>query len=169
MSELSATPSEASATSADDPNDDPDDQFQDLLAGLRTTLPGSQVLLGFLLTVSFQSGASEALRGTARVAYLVSLLATSAAAVLLIAPSAQARARDPVSGLRRRSHRHVRHAAYLALVGTAFLLVGIVAAAFLTVELVLSTTWAVVVAVVIGLTAAWTWFGVPVWWTVRGE
>ncbi len=63
----------------------------------------------------------------------------------------------------------MRHAAYLALVGTAFLLVGIVAAAFLTVELVLSTTWAVVVAVVIGLTAAWTWFGVPVWWTVRGE
>ncbi len=98
MSELSATPSEASATSADDPNDDPDDQFQDLLAGLRTTLPGSQVLLGFLLTVSFQSGASEALRGTARVAYLVSLLATSAAAVLLIAPSAQARARDRSPG-----------------------------------------------------------------------
>ncbi len=165
---MSETPTSAPAVPSE-AADDPDDQFQDLLAALRTTLPGSQVLLGFLLTVSFQSGASDALRGTTRAAYLVSLLATSAAAVLLIAPSAQARARDPVTGLRRRSRRHVEQAAYLALVGTAFLLVGIVAAAFLTVELVLSTTWAALVAAGIGLTATWTWFGLPLWWTLRGE
>lgn len=169
MSHTTVTDRSSTPPPPSDEGQDPDEQFRHMLEGLRTTLPGSQVLLGFLLTVTFQPGASEALRGTARVAYLVALLATSAAAVLLIAPSAQARARFPVTGLRRRSHHHVEVAAYLALVGTVFLLIGIVAAAFLTVELVLSTVWATVAAGVIGVAATWSWFGLPVWWTVRGD
>lgn len=147
---------------------DVDEMFRGLLEGLRTTLPGSQVLLGFLLTVPLQAGFGE-LGDVNRAAFLVAVVATALASILLIAPSAQARARYPASGLRRRTVRHVEVAAYLALAGTAVLAVGMTAAVFLSVNLLVGSWWSGAVAAVCGSTAFVTWFGLPIYWTVRGD
>lgn len=150
------------------PDDDVDERFRALLAGIRTTLPGSQVLFGFLLTVPLQAGFGD-LDELAEAAFLVALVTTALASVLLIAPSAQARARLPVSGLRRETKGHVTTAAYLALAGTVSLAVGISAATFLSVYLLLELVWASVMAVVLALVTFLSWFGLPLLWTARGE
>lgn len=148
--------------------DDVDERFRALLEGLRTTLPGSQVLLGFLLTVPLQAGFAD-LGSTNRGAFLVAVVATALASILLIAPSAQARVRYPASGLRRRTARHVEIAAYLALAGTAVLAIGMTAAVFLSVNLLIQSWWSTLIASVCGGTAFVTWFGLPIYWTIRGD
>lgn len=179
MSSTSATASPAGAASPDedggvgdarsaDGSHDADADFRAMLAGIRTTLPGSQVLLAFLLTVPLQAGFAE-LGDLERGAFLVALVSTALASVLLIAPSAHARVRFPVSGLRRRTDRHVRTAAWLALAGTVALAVGIASASFLSVVLLLGPLWAGVVTAGITAAVAWAWFALPIWWTLRGD
>ena len=145
-----------------------DDAFRAMLEGIRTTLPGSQVLLAFLLTVPLQAGFGE-LDAQERAAFLVALLGAAIASVLLIAPTAHARVRFPSSGLRRRTMGHLRVAAWLALAGTAALAIAIAAAVFLSVTLLLGPTWAGLLAAGVGLVTAVTWFAIPIWWTLRGE
>ena len=94
---------------------------------VRTTLPGSQVLLAFLFTVPLQTGFGE-LGDQERASFLVALLGAAVASVLLIAPTAHARVRFPSSGLRRRTMGHLRVAAWLALAGTVALAIAIGAA-----------------------------------------
>jgi hypothetical protein len=139
-----------------------------MLEGLRTTLPGSQVLLAFLLTVPLQAGFSE-LEADGRAAFLVALLAAAIASVLLIAPSAHARVRFPSSGLRRHTMAHLRVAAWIALAGTVALAVAIGAAVFLSVTLLLGPGWAGLLAGGVGLVTVVTWFAIPIWWTLRGD
>lgn len=139
-----------------------------MLEGLRTTLPGSQVLLAFLLTVPLQAGFTE-LGDDGRAAFLVALLSAALASVLLIAPSAHARVRFPTRGLRRRTMGHLRTAAWLALAGTVALAVAIGAAVFLSVTLLLGPTWAGLLAAAVGAVTVVTWFAIPIWWTLHGD
>ena len=153
------------------PNDvahDVDDAYRSMLEGIRTTLPGSQVLLAFLLTVPLQAGFGE-LGDDGRAAFLVALLSTALGSILLIAPTAHARVRFPVSGLRRRTMRHLYVAAWLALIGTVSLAVGIGAAVFLSITLLLGSGWAALWAGAIAAVTLVTWFAIPLWWTVRGD
>lgn len=147
---------------------DVDDAFRGMLEGIRTTLPGSQVLLAFLLTVPLQAGFGE-LGDDGRAAFLVALLATACGSILLIAPTAHARVRFPVSGLRRRTMKHLYVAAWLALAGTVSLAVGIGAAVFLSVTMLLGSGWATVLAASIATVTVVSWFAIPLWWTIRGD
>lgn len=141
-------------------HDDPDDQFRALLEGLRTTLPGVQVLFGFLLALPFQSDFAT-IRAADRFTYGVAFLATAIASILLIAPSAHQRIRGLMTGIPRRSPAHVRTAVKLAVAGTISFLVAIVAAVYLVASVRMGPGGAAVaVALVAGL-AGWTWFYMP--------
>ena len=64
-----------------------EEQFRSLMEGLRTTLPGVEVLVAFLLTLPFQSGFTD-LDQYQRGAYLVSLVAAASSAVKPLAARA---------------------------------------------------------------------------------
>ena len=96
---------------------DVDDQFRSLMEGLRTTLPGVQVLFAFLLVLPLQASFGE-IRDVERIAYYVSFFGSAMASVLLIAPSAHQRLRAPVNGVERRSERHLQIAVSLTIAGT---------------------------------------------------
>ncbi|WP_157965929.1 DUF6328 family protein [Euzebya rosea] len=140
-----------------------EEQFRSLMEGLRTTLPGVEVLVAFLLTLPFQSGFTD-LDQYQRGAYLVSLVAAASSAVLLIAPSAHQRVRSVERGGRvaRKHEQHLRTAVHVALAGTVLASVAIVAAMYLATSMVVSRGVAITLAVVLGLLASWTWFGIPV-------
>ncbi|UJA21365.1 hypothetical protein HJD18_14845 [Thermoleophilia bacterium SCSIO 60948] len=67
-----------------------DRNLDQLMQGLRVALPGVQVLFAFLLILPFQERFEEVTEFQ-RTTYFLTLLATAAATVLLIAPSARHR------------------------------------------------------------------------------
>ena len=88
---------------ADDSKEpDADEQFSALLEGLRATLPGVEVLFGFLLVLPFQQGFAK-LDDVEKKLYAVALTSAGIALILLIAPSVHQRVRAPFSGLPRHS------------------------------------------------------------------
>lgn len=141
--------------------DRPDDDFRALMEGLRTTIPGVQVLFGFLLALPFQSDFG-AISSVDRFTYGVAFLATAVASILLIAPSAHQRVRGLSTGIPRRTASHVMTAVRLTVAGTISFLVAIVASVHLVASVRLGSAGAAVaVAIVAGL-AAWTWFYMPI-------
>lgn len=137
-----------------------DDSFRAVMEGLRTTLPGVQVLFAFLLTLPFQSRFSDL--GSFQVAlYLVALVGSAASSVLLIAPSAHQRIRAPISGVARHSPAHLATAVRIAIAGTVIFAIALAAAVYLVVEVVSrSAVAAGAVTAVVGL-VLWSWFWVP--------
>jgi hypothetical protein len=138
-----------------------DRQMLELLNELRVALPGVQILFAFLLAVPFQQGfqkATEIQRGL----YFGTLMATCAATVCLIAPSAMHRLRF-----------HKRDRSYLIESANRFLIAGL---GFLGIAIVLAVilisdylyngvvVWLapLAVAVAIGL----VWFALPI---ARGD
>jgi uncharacterized protein DUF6328 len=91
-----------------------DRQMLELLNELRVALPGVQILFAFLLAVPFQVGFQRATQ-TQRDLYFATLMATCAATICLIAPSAMHRLRF-----------HKRDRAYLIESANAFLIAGLV-------------------------------------------
>jgi hypothetical protein len=69
-----------------------DRQMLELLNELRVALPGVQILFGFLLTVPFAQG-FQRVTPTQRTLFYLTLVATAASTVCLIAPSATHRLR----------------------------------------------------------------------------
>ena len=67
------------------PQERADRNFTELLQELRVAQTGVQILFAFLLTLPFSSRFAD-ISARDRVAYVVTLLASAAAAVLLIAP-----------------------------------------------------------------------------------
>lgn len=137
-----------------------DDAFRALLEGLRTTLPGVQVLFAFLLALPLQSSFSE-LTSPQRTAYFVAFFASALASVLLIAPSAHQRLRAPNTGVHRRSEGHLAHAVKISIAGTVFFAVALGAAVYLVTSFMLTTTAAMLTTSVVVALAAWTWFYTP--------
>ncbi len=144
----------------DEPNHDVDDQFRALLEGLRTTLPGVQVLFAFLLTLPFQAAFAE-IRDVERVAYYMAFFGSAIASVLLIAPSAHQRLRAPITGMTRRSSRHLRITVLITIVGTVVFAVALAAAVFLISTLVLTDNVAVAATAAVVAVLIWSWFYVP--------
>ncbi len=143
-----------------EPRSGPDDEFRSLMEGLRTTLPGVQVLFGFLLALPF-TGDFGAITPVDRFTYAVAFLSTAVSSILLIAPSAHQRVRALLTGIPRSHVEHVRVAVKITVAGTIAFLVGIVASVYLVTSVQLGSRWAAAsVAVVTGL-AAWTWFYMP--------
>jgi hypothetical protein len=140
---------------------DVDDQFRSLMEGLRTTLPGVQVLFAFLLVLPLQAEFTR-INDAERLAYYVSFFGSAMASVLLIAPSAHQRLRAPVDGVGRRSKRHLGVAVDLTIVGTIFFSIALAAAVFLISSLTLTDSLAIAATIAVAAVTAWSWFYLPI-------
>ncbi len=139
---------------------DVDDAFRAILEGLRTTLPGTQALFGFLLILPMQSAFSE-LSGPSRTAYYLAFFSAAISSVLLIAPSAHQRLRAPRSGVSRHSRRHLHITVWITNAGTFALAIAFAAAVFLVSSVVFSTLTAAAASALVVLAMSWAWFYVP--------
>lgn len=138
-----------------------DDDFRALLEGLRTTLPGIQIVTAFLLIVPFQA-AFDALSTAERWAYYVSFGSALLASVLLMAPSSHQRLRAVSDGtVARRSGRHLAVAIRLTIVGSALYALALSAVAYLVASILLATPVAIVLTAVIVVVCTWSWFYLP--------
>lgn len=137
-----------------------DDEFRSVLEGLRTTLPGTQALFGFLLILPFQPGFGE-LSSTERAAFYIAFVSAALATILLVAPSAHQRFRAPRSGIQRRSEAHLRVTVWVTIAGTVVLAVALAASVYLVSEFVLSSAIAAVAIGAVTLIMAVTWFYLP--------
>jgi hypothetical protein len=141
--------------------EDVDDAFRAVLEGLRTTLPGVQVLFAFLLILPLQESFA-ALAVSERVAFYFAFFGSAVASILLIAPSAHQRIRAQISGVKRRSAAHLHMTVRITIVGTIIFAVALVAAVFLVSSLVIDDTIGVVLATVaVAGLLGWSWFYVP--------
>lgn len=141
-------------------NGDVDDAFRSLLEGLRTTLPGVQVLFAFLLILPLQ-GSFSALGPSERIAFYVSFFTSAIASILFFAPGAHQRLRAPITGVRRRSERDLRTTVHLTIAGTFFFAISLVSAVALVSLVVLRANLAVAVTLGLATLIAWAWFYLP--------
>jgi predicted membrane channel-forming protein YqfA (hemolysin III family) len=133
-----------------------DRELIEFLNELRVVLPGVQVLFAFLLTVPFTNQFSK-ITNEQRQVFFAIFLCTTAATVLLIAPSAYHR-------LRWRDYdkeRMLQTANRLSIAGMAFLSLALVGAAFLVTDLVYHPTAAAIVTAAVTLFFAWFWWALP--------
>lgn len=137
-----------------------DDQFRALLEGLRTSLPGVQVLFAFLLTAPLQSRFTD-LGDAEQAAFAIAFYASALSSVLLISPSVHQRLRAPISGLERHSQRHLRIATWVTIAGTVVMGVAIVATVYLVSAIVFSSNPAAIATGVLTAAVAWSWFYLP--------
>ena len=136
------------------------EQFELLLDGLRTSLPGVQVLFAFLLTAPLQRRFAD-LDDVQRAAFAVSFYASGCASILLIAPSVHQRVRAPLSGLTRRSKRHLIWATWVAIIGSGVMAVAVLSTVFLVSSLVFSVSAAAIAGSAVGAVLLWAWFYLP--------
>lgn len=137
-----------------------EEQFRSLLEGLRTTLPGVQLITAFLLTLPLYERFADLVRAE-RVAYYVAFGSALVSSLLLMAPSSHQRVRGRGGSVARHSRRHLMVAVRLTIVGSALFAVALTASAFLVSSLVLGTGSAIAVTVGVGLVGAWSWFYLP--------
>lgn len=133
-----------------------DRELIELLNELRVALPGVQVLFAFLLTVPF-SQRFGSVTSSQRGVYFFSVLATAAATVLFIAPTAyhRLRWRD------RDKEQMLRSANLMAIAGTVFLALSITAVVYLITSLLFGTSMAIAVAAGVAGLVSWLWYALP--------
>lgn len=137
-----------------------DEQFRSLMEGLRTTLPGAQVLVAFLLVLPVQSEFSK-LSDVDKAAYYVAFVTSMLASVLLIAPSVHQRVRAPMTGVARRTKQHLDVAIRVTIIGTIALFIALVAVTFLVTSLVFSNFAAILAALAVSVITGYTWIYQP--------
>ena len=138
------------------PKERRDRELGELMQELRVALPGVQVLFAFLLAVPFANGWTR-VTDLQRDVFFVAFIATAAASILLIAPSAYHRLRwreGDKEQLLRTSNR-------LAIAGTTFLALGMTAVVFLITDLLFNSWWAALTTALVGGAFAWFWYGLP--------
>ena len=127
-------------------------------------LPGVQVLLAFLLTVPFSQRFGSVSSGQ-RAMYFAAVVASAAATVLFIAPTAYHRLR-----FRDRDKEHMLALANrMTIVGTVFLAVAISAVIWVVTSILFGTITAVVVAALVAAGTAWLWYLLPLSRRARGK
>lgn len=133
-----------------------DRELSELLQELRVALPGVQVLFAFLLTVPFSQGFAR-IGALQRALYFAAVLATAAATVLFIAPTAyhRLRWRD------RDKERMLQSSNRMAVAGTVFLAVSITSAVWVVTSMLFGGMAAVLVAVAVAGLVAWLWYALP--------
>jgi len=146
---------------AEPPRDDNvDDAFRAFLEGLRTTLPGVQVLFAFLLILPLQESFHD-LAPSERVAFYIAFFGSALASILLIAPSAHQRLRAPVSGVKRHSARHLQITVRITIVGTIIFAMALAAAVYLVSSLVMDGIGVLLATLAVTALLGWSWFYVP--------
>jgi uncharacterized protein DUF6328 len=135
-------------------------EWTEFLNEVRTTLPGVQLLFGFLLTVPFAAGFAATVP-LVRISYLACFLTTTGACAFLIAPSAYHRLhwrRDV-----RDKEEMLKTCNTLAIVGTALLALSMSTAVFCVLWLVYPHWLAAIAATLAAGLFGWLWFGLPLW------
>jgi amino acid transporter len=125
----------------------------ELLEELRSLIPGAEVLFGFLLAIRFTEKFDKLTLVQERV-YYTTLLATAFALVMLLAPAAFHRIRfrdDDKEAMLRKGNRE-------AIAGTGGIALAFTGVLFLVTDLMFSLPWAIVVAAIFFLLAAWRWW-----------
>ncbi len=135
-------------------------QFRSLLEGLRTTLPGVQLISAFLLILPLYDRFADFTRAE-RVAYYIAFVSALVSSLLLMAPSSHQRLRAHAGRVARHSQRHLVVAVRLTVIGSALFAIALTASAFLVSSLVLGTPAAIGVTAVVGSVGAWSWFYLP--------
>ena len=128
----------------------------ELLNELRVALPGVQVLFAFLLTIPF-SQRFGVLDDSDRRVYFAAVVATAAATLCLIAPTAHHRLRFR-SGVKEQL---LRAANVLTVVGLILLAFAVTAVTYVIADVVYPGTLPRVVAAGLGGAFAFTWFVLP--------
>jgi len=134
--------------------DDLDRELIELLNELRVALPGVQVLFAFLLAVPFATGWRR-VTNFQRDVFFVAFLCTTAATILLIAPSTYHR-------LRWREHdkEHMLVTANrLTIAGSVFLALAMISVVLLITDLLFSVEWAIVATALVAFGFGWFWYG----------
>lgn len=135
----------------------------ELLNELRVALPGVQVLFAFLLTVPFTQRFAG-LSTFEETVFYATLLSTTTAAILLIAPSAHHRIE-----FRQRDKEHLVFVANrLAIGGLAFLALAMLGVVLLISHVLYGKTTTVVVTGVAAVLFGWLWYGAPLLRRARG-
>jgi Family of unknown function (DUF6328) len=128
----------------------------ELLNELRVALPGVQVLFAFLLTVPFTQRFGVLDAGDRRI-YFAAVLATAAATLCLIAPTAHHRLRFR-SGIKE----HLIHAAnVLTVVGLSLLAFAVTAVTYVITDVIYPGTLPRLVAAALGGAFVVGWFILP--------
>ncbi len=131
----------------------------ELLNELRVALPGVQVLFAFLLTVPLSQRFDQLDAGDRRV-YFMAVLATVAATICLIAPTAHHRLRFR-SGVKEQL-LHVANV--FAIVGLVFLAFAMAAVTFVITGVIYPGTIPRIVTAVLAGTFVVVWFVLPVFY-----
>jgi len=133
-----------------------DKELIELLNEIRVALSGAAVLFAFLLVVPFNTGWSETTRPM-RTAYVIAFMATLLAVITLMTPTVYHRLR-----WRERNKERMLHVANLTTLGGMVLFaVGMTAAAYLVIDSVVNTMYALVVTVGLGAFFLLLWLAVP--------
>jgi hypothetical protein len=133
-----------------------DRELIELLNGLRVALPGVQVLFAFLLILPFQQGWGE-IEELARHVYFAALVACAIASALLIAPSIYHR----LNFRRRNKERMLLDSNQMAILGSAFVAVGIACVIFLIADVVYGPVMATVATVLVITLYGGLWWLLP--------
>ena len=152
------------AESAEAPKARLEREYNELLQELRSLIPGANVLLGFLLAVSFTTEFAELDRAD-RYVYFVTLVSTAVAIVLFMAPAAHHRLRfreGDKDNILRKANRE-------AIAGTVASSLAFTGVLFLVTEKIFGTTEAVIVSVVFFAFTAWRWWSLALLRTLRDE
>jgi hypothetical protein len=141
---------------------DLDRELIELLNELRVTLPGVQVLFGFLLISPFSQSFAK-INDLQKWVYLAALVCTALGSALLIAPTPfhRIRWRD------RDKEAMLQIANRLALAGTIGLALGMTCALFVVSDFLFSSWVSLGVTAIVASTIAWFWYALPLSREVR--
>ena len=133
-----------------------DRNLMELMSELRVALPGVQVLFAFLLVAPFNQR-FRTLSHFERQLYLVTLLCTLLASILLIAPTLQHRLE-----FRRGEKAYlVRAGNRLTILGLTVFAVAMTCAILLVTNYLFGATTAIITTAVVGACIALIWFVIP--------
>jgi hypothetical protein len=157
------SPSEAERSSVNPERDETeieriDRNLEELLHELRVAIPGIQVLFAFLLVLPFNQRFAMLTLSQEHL-YYGTLICTSIAAVLLMAPGMHHRLQFRQNRKRRIlywSHR-------FAIVGLTFLALAMTGAVFLIGDFVFDSTWAVVGTAIPAFLIMIVWYVIPLY------
>ena len=139
-----------------------DRELIELLNELRVALPGVQMLFGFLLAVPFTNRFPN-ITETQRHVYYFTFMATAAATIFLIAPTAYHRLRFR----QRDKEALIQTSSRLAIAGTACLATALTAAVYLVTDLLFHTAATAIAAAATAGLLVWFWYGLPLMRRVR--
>lgn len=128
-------------------------EHNELLQELRSLIPGAEVLLGFLLAVSFTNQFAD-LDDAQRYVYYGTLVSTAVALVLYLAPASYHRLRFR-EGDKDYMLRKANREAIAGTVASSFALTGVI---YLVTSFVFGTVEGILVAIAFFVFTAWRWW-----------